>query len=412
MPSAVPKRGWRRVTSTQWFIIAMVLGVVLGWLFPAASQQLQIVSNIFLRLIKCIVVPLIFSTLVVGIAGQGGGMKVVGRLALKSIIYFEVMTTLALVVGLVTVNIVKPGVGVALVPAGGPGNVPLGQLSAANLLEHSVPQSLFESAARNDVLAVVVFAVIFGAALSQVRGKPAEMMFGFFEGLSEVMFKFTGLVMKLAPFGIAAAMAVAVGHSGLEILRSLGRVVATLYAAVILFVFLVMLPAALIAGISLRKFWAHIKQPALIAFSTTSSEAALPLAMEEMVKFGVPKSIVSFVLPAGYSFNLDGTTLYLAVATPFIAQAAGIPLTAGQQVLAMLTLMLTSKGAAGVPRAGLVVLSATLAALGLPGEGIALLLSVDLLMDMARTTLNLVGNCLAAAVVARWEGQLTNSPGD
>jgi proton glutamate symport protein len=233
-------------------------------------------------------------------------------------------------------------------------------------------------------------------------------MLGFFEGVSEVMFKFTALVMKLAPFGIAAAMAVAVGHSGLEILRSLGKVVATLYAAVLVFVMTVLLPLALLAGIPIRKFWKHIRQPAMIAFSTTSSEAALPLAMEQLANFGVPKRIVSFVLPAGYSFNLDGTTLYLAVATVFVAEVAGRQLTPGQQLTLMLTLMLTSKGAAGVPRAGLVVLSGTLVTLGLPTEGIALLLGVDLLMDMARTTLNLVGNCLAAAVVARWEGELKN----
>jgi proton glutamate symport protein len=256
----------------------------------------------------------------------------------------------------------------------------------------------------------VVFAVIFGIALSQVQGKPRETMLGFFEGLSEVMFKFTALVMKLAPFGIAAAMAVAVGHAGLDVLQSLGKVVATLYAAVLIFVLVVLLPIALIARVSLRRFWNLLKQPTLIAFSTTSSEAALPSAMEQLVKFGVPKRIVSFVLPAGYSFNLDGTTLYLAVATPFVAQAAGVSLTIGQQITAMLIMMLTSKGAAGVPRAGIVVLSATLTTMGLPLEGVALLLSVDLLMDMARTTLNLIGNCLAGAVVARWEGELKSPP--
>jgi proton glutamate symport protein len=410
-PQELPRRGLRRISATQWFIVAMVAGALFGCLWPAEAKQLKFVSDIFLRLIKCIVVPLIFSTLVVGIAGHSDDLKAVGRLALKSIIYFEVVTTLALVVGLVTVNLLQPGAGVKLPVASDKSTeAAAGQLSVSNLLEHSIPQSVFESAARNDVLAVVVFAVIFGIALSQVQGKPRETMLGFFEGLSEVMFKFTALVMKLAPFGIAAAMAVAVGHAGLDVLQSLGKVVATLYAAVLIFVLVVLLPIALIARVSLRRFWNLLKQPTLIAFSTTSSEAALPSAMEQLVKFGVPKRIVSFVLPAGYSFNLDGTTLYLAVATPFVAQAAGVSLTIGQQITAMLIMMLTSKGAAGVPRAGIVVLSATLTTMGLPLEGVALLLSVDLLMDMARTTLNLIGNCLAGAVVARWEGELKSPP--
>ena len=405
-PAPAPPRR-RRISLTQWILVAMVVGVVFGWAFPAQSQHLQIVSNIFLRLIKCIIVPLIFSTLVVGIAAHGDDLKSVGRLALKSIIYFEVITTLALVVGLLAVNIIKPGVGVALPTSTiNPAEMGGAKLSVNEMLEHIVPRSFFESAANNDILQVVIFAVIFGLALSQVQGKPKETMLNFFEGVSQVMFKFTGLVMVLAPFGIGAALAVTVGHSGFSVLAHLGKLVLTFYGTVLVFMLIVLLPAALLARVPVLKFLSAIKKPTLIALPTTSSEAALPSAMEEMVKFGVPKRIVSFVLPAGYSFNLDGTTLYLGVASIFVAQAAGVTLTIGQQLVMMLTLMLTSKGAAGVPRAALVVLTGTLVTFGLPSEGVALVLGVDLLMDMARTTINLVGNCLASAVMASWEGEL------
>lgn len=388
----------------------MIAGAVIGALWPAEAQNLKVVSSIFLRLIKCIVVPLVFSTLIVGIAGHNDDVKSVGRLALKSLIYFEVITTLALAVGLLMVNLIRPGTGVSL-------NVPVEKSSesiahprtTSELLERTVPQSLFESAANNDGLQVVVFAVLFGIALTQVTVKPRETMVNFFEGVSQVMFKFTGLVMKLAPFGIGAAMAVAVGHSGFfHVLRIFGMLVLTLYGAILLFVLAVLLPAARLARIPVLKFLNRIKYPAILAFTTTSSEVALPLAMEELLKMGVSRRVVSFVLPAGYSFNLDGTALYQSVALLFIAQAAGVPMSAGQQSMAMLTLMLTSKGAAGVPRASLVVLSGMLTVFGLPAEGVALLLSVDLIMDMGRTTLNLVGNCLATAVVARWEGELND----
>jgi proton glutamate symport protein len=259
-------------------------------------------------------------------------------------------------------------------------------------------------------LQVVVFSIIFAVALTKVSGKPRETMLSFFEGLSEVMFKFTGIVMLFAPFGIGAAMAVTVGHSGLGVLANLGKLVLTLYAALIVFILVVLLPVALWARIPIRRFLKAVKEPALIAFSTTSSDAALPDAFKKMVAFGVPKRIVSFVLPTGYSFNLDGSTLYLAVASIFVAQAAGVHLTLAQQLMMMLTLMLTTKGVAAVPRASLVILSGTLVSFGLPLEGVALILGVDELMDMARTTVNLVGNCLASAVMARWEGELKVAP--
>lgn len=395
----------RRISLTKWILISMVLGGLVGAIFPEQSQHLKVVSNIFLKLIKCIIVPIIFGTLVVGIAGHSDDLKAVGRLAFKSIIYFEIVTTLALAVGLIAVNLVKPGVGVTL-PMAVKGPEVARPQTLPEIIEHVFPKSFFESAASNDVLQVVVFAVIFAVALTQVRGKPKETMLNFFEGLSEVMFKFTGLVMKFAPFGIGAAMAVTVGHSGLAVLKNLALLVATLYGALFVFILVVLLPVALIFRIPIRAFLKAVKEPALIAFTTTSSDAALPDAFKKMVAFGVPKRIVSFVLPTGYSFNLDGSTLYLAVASIFVAQAAGVELTLGQQLMMMLTLMLTTKGIAAVPRASLVILMGTLASFNLPLAGVALILGVDELMDMARTTVNLVGNCLASAVMARSEGEL------
>jgi len=388
----------RRISLTQWIVISMFAGVLVGLVFPAESQHLKVISNVFLRLIKCIIVPIIFGTLVVGIAGHSDDLKAVGRLALKSIIYFEIVTTLALAVGLIAVNLTKPGVGVSLAaPAAGDKSVAPHRQTAKEMIEHVVPRSFFESAANNDVLQVVVFAVIFAVALTQVSGKPKETMLNFFEGLSEVMFKFTGLVMMFAPFGIGAAMAVTVGHSGVGVLVNLGKLVLTLYGALVVFALAVLLPVAWLARIPVLPFLRAVKEPALIAFSTTSSDAALPDAFKKMVAFGVPKRIVSFVLPTGYSFNLDGSTLYLAVASIFVAQAAGVHLSLGQQLLMMLTLMLTTKGIAAVPRASLVILAGTLVTFGLPLEGVMVILGVDELMDMARTTVNLVGNCLASA---------------
>lgn len=390
----------------------MVIGLIAGALFPELSQNIRIISNIFLKMIKSIIVPLLFGTLVVGIAGHGDDLKAIGRLAFRSILYFEIVTTLALVIGLFAVNIVRPGDGVALKTA----TVATGtsavqsaapdKISFQTIIEHIVPQSFFEAADKNDVLQVVFFAILFGIALTQVKGKPKETMLNFCEGLSEVMFKFTNLVMKFAPLGIGAAMCYTVGHSGVSVLWNLGKLILTLYGALVVFIAAVLIPVALIAKIPLKRFLSAVKEPALIAFSTTSSDAALPDAFKKMIAFGVPKRIVSFVLPTGYSFNLDGTTLYLAVASIFVAQAAGVELTISQQLLMMLTLMITSKGVAAVPRASMVILSGTLVSFGLPIEGVAVILGVDEIMDMARTTVNLVGNCLASAVMGRWEGEL------
>ncbi|MDB4950608.1 MAG: sodium:dicarboxylate symporter [Gemmatimonadetes bacterium] len=406
---------FRRVSLTQWILIAMVVGVTVGALFPAtdepgrfAATQLKPLSTIFLRMIKSVIVPIIFSTLVIGIAGHGDDMKRVGRLALKSIIYFEVITTVALFIGLGAVNLIKPGVGVQLAaPAAAAQEMAATAktLTPGTFLEHIVPQSFFEAAAGNEVLQIVFWSILFGVGLSQVTGRPKELVLGTIEGLAEVMFKFTAFVMRYAPIGIGAAIAVTVSHSGLGVLYNLLKLILTLYGALVVLIVCVLLPVALIARVPIRKFLSAVKQPALIAFSTTSSEAALPRAMQAMESIGVPRRIVAFVMPTGYSFNLDGTTLYLAVASIFVAQAAGHPLTLWHQLTMMLTLMLTSKGVAAVPRASLVILSGTLATFGLPLEGVAVILGVDELMDMGRTTVNLVGNCLATVVMARWEGE-------
>jgi proton glutamate symport protein len=396
----------RRVSLTQWILIAMGIGALVGWAAPDVAVSLKPLSTIFLRMIKSLIVPLIFGTLVIGIAGHGDDMKRVGRLALKSLIYFEIVTTLALFIGLAAVNLTKPGVGVRLAASAEQGREFAGkQTTLAGVLEHIVPQSFFEAATHNEVLQIVFWSILFAVGLSQVRGKAKQVMLDFCEAVAEVMFKFTGIVMRYAPIGIGAAIAVTVGHSGLGVLTNLAKLILTLYAALVVFALCVLLPVALIARVPLKRFWRAVKEPALIAFSTTSSEAALPRALEAMESIGVPRRIVAFVLPTGYSFNLDGTTLYLALASVFAAQAAGVHLTFGQQLLMMFTLMLTSKGVAAVPRASLVILSGTLASFGLPLEAVAVILGVDELMDMARTSVNLVGNCLATVVMARWEGE-------
>ena len=404
----------KRISLSQWIIIATVAGAVVGWLDhdvwlkADVGAALKPLSNIFLRMIKLIVVLLILGSLIVGIAGHGDDLKRVGRLALKSIVYFEIVTTVALFIGLGAVNLVRPGAGISLaVSSEEAKQFASTPVTLSGVLEHTVPQSFFDAAAKNEVLQIVFFSVLFAAALTQVkpsRGK--EIVLWGCEGLTEVMFKFTNIVMRFAPFGIFAAVVGTVGKNGLGVLTSLGKLVLTLYGSLVVFLLVALIPVALLARIPLRAFWRWVKEPWLIAFTTASSEAALPLAMENMEKFGVPRRIVSFVLPTGYSFNLDGSTLYLAIASIFVVQAAGLHFSLGQQLVMMLTLMLTSKGVAAVPRAALVILSGTLVTFGLPLEGVAVILGVDAFMDMARTSVNLLGNCLASAVMARWEGEL------
>lgn len=383
----------------------MAIGLFVGWLWPDVAVTLKPLSSIFIRLIKSIIAPLIFATLVVGIAGHGN-LKQVGRMGIKALVYFEIVTTLALVIGLVAVNLTQPGVGVHLVPDEHAAEFAGKQQSFSEVITHIFPQSFFQAAAEGEVLQVVVFSILFGIGLALVPEEKRKPMLSFCDSLAEVMFKFTGLVMRYAPIGVGAAIAVTVGNKGLSVLWNLGLLILTLYGALIVFVLCVLVPVALIARIPILKFARAVREPAIIAFSTTSSEAALPKALEVMEKFGVPRRIVSFVLPTGYSFNLDGSTLYLALASVFVAQAANIDMPWTTQVLMMLTLMLTSKGVAGVPRASLVILAGTLASFGLPLEGVAIILGVDEILDMGRTTINVVGNCLATVVVARWEGEM------
>jgi len=404
---STPRRG---LTLTKQIFIGLVLGIIVGAIVDATHPEYAIYfrpfSQIFLRLIKMVIAPLIFATLVAGIAGAGH-FRVVGRMGLRALIYFEVVTTLALVIGLVAVNLTKPGVGV---------NLPMGQQSEITakaqtwdqILLHVVPESVIDAMARGDVLQIVVFSMFFGIALGMI-GEKGRPVLAWCESVAETMFKFTNIVMHYAPVGVGAAIAYTVGHGGLGVLYNLAWLVATLYCALAVLILGVFVPIALIFKVPLRKFIRAVKEPAVIAFSTTSSEAALPRAMEVMERLGVPRRIVSFVLPLGYSFNLDGTTLYLSLAAVFVAQAAGVHLSIGQQITMLVTLMLTSKGVAGVPRASLVILAGTLASYGLPLEGVTLILGVDELMDMARTMTNVIGNCLATVVIAKWEGEFVEA---
>jgi len=392
-----------RPSLTQLIFLGMGIGLVAGWYYPDVAISLRPLSTIFLRLIRSLIAPLIFSTLVVGIAGHGN-LKQVGRMGIKALIYFEIVTTLALGIGLLAVNIIRPGDGVNLQAAVQPGEISAKQQTVAEIVSHIVPQSIFESMANGEVLQIVVFATIFGIALALVPAEKRTPVLSFFDGIASVMFKMTGIVMRYAPIGVGAAIAFTVGHRGIGVLVNLGLLVLTLYIALIAFALVVLLPITLLARIPLRRFINAVKEPAIIAFSTTSSEAALPLAFENMEAFGIPRRIVAFVLPTGYSFNLDGSTLYLSLAAIFVAQAAGVSMSIESQILMLLTLMLTSKGVAGVPRGALVILAGSLAAHGLPLEGVAVILGVDEILDMGRTAINLVGNCLATAVVGRLEG--------
>ena len=448
---------------TAKIFIGLFLGILIGAIWPHLGVSLRPLSILFLNLIKSIIAPLIFATLVIGIAGTGD-VRQVGRIGIKSLVYFEIVTTFALFIGLGAVNLTKPGVGVSLAgvtrpddkailaaraktladqasksaaaAAASPGT-PQGDLAASNaardasaaaatlaegltapdppgkpqafgdIISHLSPASIIKAMAEGDVLQIVIFSVLFALAVTSIGEKAAPIV-RWCEALADIMFRFTEFVMKFAPIGVGAAMANTVGHSGLGVLKNLGMLVGTLYGALAVFLIFVLLPVALLFRVPLRDFFKAVKAPATIAFATTSSESALPKAMENMERLGVPRRIVGFVLPTGYSFNLDGTTLYLSLASIFVAQAAGVHMSFGHQLLMLVTLMLTSKGVAGVPRASLVILLGTLASFNLPAEGVILILGVDELMDMARTCVNVIGNCLATVVVARWEGVFRN----
>ncbi len=425
--SVVPRPRWRPSLAQQ-ILLGLVLGVLLGWWINShfavrgtesaddlRTQQdrwlewLALPRDIFLHLIKLMIAPLVFASVVQGIAGTGD-LKRVGRMGAKALLYFEIVTTFALAVGLLLVNLVRPGAGVHL--SGGVSALGAAvQTKAPTLVEtilHIFPTSVIDAMARGDVLQIVVFSVLFAMAVV-AAGDAGRPILAWCESLTQVMFKFAGLVMRFAPLGVAAAMAVTVGHQGLDILLNLGKLVLTLYGALVVFVVVVLGAVIWITRVPLRPFVRAVREPFTIAFATANSESALPKAFENMEKLGVPRGVVGFVLPAGYTFNLDGSTLHLAVASVFVAQAAetttGVHFGLGQQLLMMLTLMLTSKGVAAVPRASLLVLIAALQSFNLPLEGAAMIIGVDTLMDMARTSVNVLGNCLASVVVARWEGE-------
>ncbi len=383
----------------------MLLGGEIGLDRPQFAEHLRVLSEIFLRLIKVIVAPLIFGTLVTGISGHGN-LRSVGRIGLKSLIYFEVVTTLALFLGVAAINLSRAGEGLAISQTAVTQPQNAASLHWDDFLLHIFPENIAKAVAENQILQVAVFAVLFGIALARLPETKRAPMLKFCESLTETMFSFTNLVMYFAPIGVGAAMAYTVGHMGIGVLLPLGKLLLTGYCALIAFLLLILLPISRIARIPTGRFVKAVAEPATIAFATSTSEAALPRAMEAMEAFGVPRRIVAFVIPAGYSFNLDGSTLYLALASIFVAQAAGMHMGWSEQLLMVFTLMLTSKGVAGVPRAVLVVLLATAATFHLPTEPIFIILGIDALMDMARTAVNVIGNCLACAVIARWEGEL------
>ncbi|HEY0896814.1 MAG TPA: cation:dicarboxylase symporter family transporter, partial [Sphingobacteriaceae bacterium] len=396
--------GVKKKSLTSWILISMVVGAEIGHDFPEIGMKLQVLSKVFLKMIKTIVAPLLFATLVYGIAGHSD-LKQVGRMGWKSIVYFEAVTTIALFIGLAAINISRAGVGIKLPPGAHEELPEVAPQTLNDIILHIFPENIAKSIAEGQVLQIVVFSIIFGIALAMVREDKRMPMLRATESLSEVMFKFTNIVMYFAPIGVGAAIAYTVGHMGLGILVNLFQLLITLYVALLVFLFGVLLPIAYFTGVPIKKFLQAIAGPVSIAFATTSSEAALPRAMENMEKLGVPRKIVAFVMPTGYSFNLDGTTLYLSLAAIFVAQAAGIHYSLGQQLLIVFTLMLTSKGVAGVPRASLVILLGTAASFGLPVWPIFIILGIDELMDMARTSVNVIGNCLATVVIAKWENE-------
>jgi proton glutamate symport protein len=405
--------GIQKKSLTTWILISMVIGAELGNDFPQIAISLKVLSQIFLRLIKTIIAPLLFSTLVVGIASHSN-LKQVGRMGIKSLIYFEIVTTIALFIGLAAINISQAGVGIQLPkPTESEKVEVVAAKTVSEIILHVFPENAIKAVYEGQVLQIVVFSVLFAIALAMLPEDKKKPILEFTESLAEVMFKFTNIIMYFAPIGVGAAIAFTVGHMGLGILLNLFKLLATLYVSLFIFILFVLVPIAIMFKIPIKKFAKAISEPVSIAFATTSSDAALPRAMEALEAFGVPRKVIAFVLPTGYTFNLDGTTLYLSLASVFVAQAANIPMTFGQQLAMVFTLMLTSKGVAGVPRASLVILLGTASTFGLPTEPIFIILGIDELMDMARTAVNVTGNCLATVVIAKWEGEYNeNKDGD
>jgi proton glutamate symport protein len=419
------KKPWY-LSGTFFIFVALALGVLLGGIFPERDYPtifhlFQFLSKGFITLIKGIIVPILVATIITGIA-QTGDLKAVGRMGAKSLLYFEIVTTIALVFGLVIANVLKPGEGL---PLAHDAHTELAKpKSGWDIALHAFPSNLVKHAAEGDILPVVIFSALFGIALVRI-GKKGEPVLRFFDAVAHVMFKYTEMIMKLTPLGVFGAMAYNVSRmaSGttpdgprgwaavFDLLKHYSLLVGSLYLSLVLLLVLVFIPVMLLLRIPVRGFFRHVREPATIAFTTASSEAALPRLLEQMEKFGVPRRVASFVIPTGYSFNLDGSTLYLVLASMAIAQAAKIDMPLGTQIAMVLTFMLTSKGVAGVPRATLVIIAGTCATFGLPGEaGVAMILAVDEIMDMARSALNLTGNGLAACVVSKWEGNFGEIP--
>lgn len=397
----------KKRTLSIWILFSMYAGILIGITSPEIAQNLQVLSKIFLRLIKTIIAPILLSTLVVGIAGHSS-LKQVGRMGWKSILYFEILTTIALALGLIIINITQAGVGVHL-PAGFHEELPKAAPQTwKDILIHIAPENIAKSIYEGEVLQIVVFSILFGIALALLPAERKAPLLNVMESLAETMFKFTNIIMYFAPLGVGGAIAFTVGHLGVGILVNLFQLLATLYISLIIFILLVLIPIGLYFKIPILQFFKAIYEPASIAFATTSSESALPLLMENLERFGVPRKMVSFILPMGYSFNLDGTTLYLSLASVFVAQAAGIDLSVSEQIIIGLTLMLTSKGVAGVPRASLVILLGIVSSHNLPVWPVLAILGIDELMDMARTTTNVIGNAMATCVIARSEKEFDN----
>jgi proton glutamate symport protein len=400
----------RRRSLTAWILTSMVIGAEVGHDFKDVAIQLRVLSQIFLRLITTIVAPLIFATLVVGIAGHSN-IRQVGRMGVRALIYFEVVTTFALLIGWAAITISDAGDGIVLPPPAEGAQLPQ---TAPHTWQDTIlqifPQNIARAIVEAQMLQIVVFSVLFAIALALISEEKRRPMLAFAESLAETMFRFTRIVMLMAPLGVGAAIAYTVGSLGVGILVNLAQLLATFYIAVAIFVVAVLLPVALLAKVPLKRFIAAVAEPVSIAFATTSSEAALPRAMEAMERIGVPRQIVAFVMPTGYTFNLDGSTLYLSLTSIFVAQAAGIHLTVGQQLVMLLTLMLSSKGVAGVPRGAVVVLLGTVTSFGLPVEPVLVILGIDAVLDMLRTSVNVLGNCLATVVIARWEGEYQEVP--
>ena len=395
----------RRRSLTAWILVSMVVGAEIGHDFPEVAVSLRVVSQIFLRLISTIVAPLIFATLVVGIAGHSN-LRQVGRMGVRALIYFEVVTTLALFIGWAAISISRAGDGIVLpTPAEGTQVPQTAPHTWQDTILQIFPQNIARAVVEGQMLQIVVFSVIFAIALALISEEKRRPLLALAESLAETMFRFTRIVMLMAPLGVGAAIAYTVGSLGVGILVNLAQLLATFYVAVAIFILIVLLPVAWLAKVPIRRFVAAVAEPVSIAFATTSSEAALPRAMQAMEKLGVPRQIVAFVMPTGYSFNLDGSTLYLSLTSIFVAQAAGIDLSVGQQFVMLLTLMLSSKGVAGVPRGAVVVLLGTVSTFKLPVEPVLVILGIDAVLDMLRTSLNVLGNCLATVVIARWEGE-------